>query len=112
MVLGGVPNKAEAQRALKAVKTYPEVVRPGGPYLYHYYIEALLKSELYEDARQEVADYWGAMVEKGADTFWEVYDPADEFRSPYNFYPVNSYCHAWSCTPTYFIRKYPDIFQK
>jgi hypothetical protein len=51
------------------------------------------------------------MIKKGADTFWEVYDPADEFKSPYGFFPVNSYCHAWSCTPVYFIRKYPKIFQ-
>ena len=51
------------------------------------------------------------MLEKGADTFWEAYDPNDDFLSPYNFFPVNSYCHAWSCTPVYFIRKYPEIFQ-
>lgn len=52
------------------------------------------------------------MIHKGADTFWEVYDPQNEYLSPYNFFPINSYCHAWSCTPTYFIRKYPEIFQK
>jgi hypothetical protein len=22
----------------------------------------------------------------------------DDFLSPYKFFPVNSYCHAWSCT--------------
>ena len=53
-----------------------------------------------------------AAAKKGADTFWEVYDPNDDFRSPYNFFPINSYCHAWSCTPVYFINKYPEIFQK
>ena len=54
----------------------------------------------------------GGMAALGADTFWEVYDPTDHFKSPYNFFPVNSYCHAWSCTPVYFINKYADIFQK
>ncbi len=38
------------------------------------------------------------------------YDPQDEFASPYKFHPVNSYCHAWSYTPVYFIWKYPEIF--
>ena len=52
------------------------------------------------------------MAALGADTFWEVYDPTGHFKSPYNFFPVNSYCHAWSCTPVYFINKYADIFQK
>ena len=56
--------------------------------------------------------YWGGMVQKGADTFWEVYDPNDDCRSPYNSHLVNSYCHAWSCTPVYFINKYLEIFQK
>lgn len=112
MVLGEVPTQKEAQRALKALKTTENVCTPGAPYLFHYYIEALIKSGLKEEAKKEMAEYWGGMIHKGADTFWEVYDPRNEYLSPYNFYPVNSYCHAWSCTPTYFIRKYPEIFQK
>jgi len=112
MVLAGVPSVAEGKRALLALNKLPDVCIPGGPYLYHYYIEALLKSGLNDEAKNAVAGYWGDMVAKGADTFWEVYDPNNEFTSPYNFYPVNSYCHAWSCTPTYFIRKYPQIFQQ
>ncbi|MBC8619485.1 family 78 glycoside hydrolase catalytic domain [Parabacteroides faecis] len=112
MVLGEVPTQKEAQRALRALKTTENVCTPGAPYLFHYYIEALIKSGLKEEAKKEMAEYWGGMIHKGADTFWEVYDPRNEYLSPYNFYPVNSYCHAWSCTPTYFIRKYPEIFQK
>jgi alpha-L-rhamnosidase len=112
MVLSGVATKAEAQRALKAVLNDNNAVHAGAPYLYHYFIEALIESGLQQEAKQAVVTYWGAMVQKGADTFWEVYDPNNEFLSPYNFYPVNSYCHAWSCTPVYFIRKYPEIFQK
>lgn len=112
MVLAGVPTKAQAQRALKALPVTADACYPGGPYMYHYYVQALIDSDLPDEARRVVENYWGGMVKKGADTFWEVYDPQDEFRSPYNFYPMNSYCHAWSCTPVYFIRKYPDIFQK
>ena len=63
-------------------------------------------------AKELLVDYWGSMIRKGADTFWEVYDPKDDFKSPYNFYPINSYCHAWSCTPVYFINKYKEIFQQ
>jgi alpha-L-rhamnosidase len=112
MTLSGVATKSEAQRAFKALQDIKDVVRPGGPYLYHYYVEAMMQSGLRQEAKKVLVDYWGGMVKKGADTFWEVYDPANEFLSPYNFYPVNSYCHAWSCTPVYFIRKYADVFQK
>lgn len=112
MILSGVASKTEAQGALKALATVKDAVRPGAPYMYHYYVAALIESGLKTEAKEAVENYWGGMIKKGADTFWEVYDPNDELKSPYNFYPVNSYCHAWSCTPVYFIRKYPEIFQR
>ena len=106
----GVATKKEAQKALKAAIGDTNAVYAGAPYLYHYFIEALIQSGLQQEAKEAVLTYWGGMVQKGADTFWEVYNPNNEFLSPYNFHPVNSYCHAWSCTPVYFIRKYPEIF--
>lgn len=50
--------------------------------------------------------YWGGMVRLGADTFWELYNPENADESPYGGTIVNSYCHAWSCGPAYFLRKY------
>lgn len=73
---------------------------------------AQLKPQLIETGSKRChSSVLDGMVQKGADTFWEVYDPNNEFLSPYNFYQVNSYCHAWSCTPVYFVRKYQEIFQ-
>jgi hypothetical protein len=46
------------------------------------------------------------MVEAGADTFWEVSDPSNALLSPYDNVLINSYCHAWSCTPTYLVRQF------
>lgn len=111
MTLSGVANKAEARRALSALKTTSDVVNPGTPYAYHYYIQALIDCGMDREAKDALIEYWGGMVNKGADTFWEAYNPANDFMSPYGFHPMNSYCHAWSCTPVYFIRKYPEIFQ-
>lgn len=112
MVLSGVLNKKESQNTLNALISDNNALFPGGPYMYHFFIQALINTEMFTEAKEHLTDYWGGMVDKGADTFWEVYDPANDFISPYNFFPINSYCHAWSCTPVYFIRKYPEIFQK
>ncbi|RKD90706.1 alpha-L-rhamnosidase-related protein [Mangrovibacterium diazotrophicum] len=112
MILGGVLNEKQSQKVLTAVMNTPEALSPGGPYMYHYLIQALINSNMQAKAKELLVNYWGGMVEKGADTFWEVYDPNNDFLSPYNFFPINSYCHAWSCTPVYFIRKYPEIFQQ
>lgn len=111
MILSETLSPLEGKRALETVMAMPDACYPGCPYAYHYVIEALLKCGMNEEARKLLVDYWGGMVKKGADTFWEVYDPNNDRLSPYGFFPINSYCHAWSCTPVYFIHKYPEVFQ-
>lgn len=54
---------------------------------------------------EELVRYWGAMADAGADTFRELFDPVDPEASPYGGTIINSYCHAWSCAPAYFLRK-------
>ena len=74
------------------------------PYMNHVYVEALISAGMKEEAYIHMCYYWGGMVREGADTFYELYDPNDPNQSPYGSCAVNSYCHAWSCTPTYFLR--------
>ncbi|MBO1510701.1 alpha-L-rhamnosidase-related protein [Metabacillus bambusae] len=76
------------------------------PYMYHYLVEALILVGEKDQAITQLKAYWGEMINDGADTFWELYDPENKSFSPYGSYLINSYCHAWSCTPTYLIRKY------
>lgn len=75
------------------------------PYMHHYYVSALLRSGLIEKAKEHMLSYWGSMVEAGADTFWETWDPENPEASPYGGKVINSYCHAWSCTPMIWIRE-------
>ena len=112
MILSEVATKTEGKKALSALHMTHNVCHTGTPYMYHYYIQSLINCGMNIEAKSALIDYWGGMIKKGADTFWEAYDPNNDFISPYYFYPMNSYCHAWSCTPVYFIRKYPEIFQK
>ncbi|MBR6815821.1 MAG: glycoside hydrolase [Alistipes sp.] len=112
MTLSDTFSRKEAQRAMRYVLENEDTCYPGSPYAYHYIIEALLHCGMETEARELMLKYWGGMIQKGADTFWEVYDPKDDKRSPYGAHVVNSACHAWSCTPVYFINKYKDIFQQ
>ena len=111
MILSGTLSQKEGRAAMRRVMSMPQACYPGCPYAYHYVIEALLRCGMEREARRLLTDYWGGMVRCGADTFWEVYDPNDDTFSPYGFHPINSYCHAWSCTPVYFIARYPEVFQ-
>lgn len=86
MVLGGAVEGKEAKRVLLDALESSDSLKPFTPYMHHYVAEA--------------------MVKLGADTFYEVYKPDDLDFSPYGDKKINSMCHAWSCTPAYFIRKY------
>ena len=74
------------------------------PYMHHYYVEALLHAGLTEKAVGHIKQYWGGMIEAGADTFWESWDPDDPDGSPYGGSIINSFCHGWSCTPAYILK--------
>ncbi len=111
MIKAGVVAGREARVAIENALADPTALLPGTPYGAHYLVEAMILAGMNANARQYLENYWGGMVDKGADTFWESYDPNDDFISAYSFFPVNSACHAWSCTPVYFINKYPQIFQ-
>ena len=106
MLLGGVIGGDEASDVLHKVLGTPDSIKPFTPYMHHYTVEALMKIGLKDEAREYIKHIWGGMIELGADTFYEVYVPGDPEFSPYRDRMVNSMCHAWSCTPAYFIRKY------
>lgn len=76
------------------------------PYMYHHITEALFETGLRKNAIKLMKDYWGKMILLGADTYWEAFDPNHPNYSPYGSPILNSYCHAWSCTPVYLINKY------
>ncbi|WP_147803273.1 family 78 glycoside hydrolase catalytic domain [Alkalicoccus halolimnae] len=106
MILGGALDKNEAQKLLKRIENETDILGMNTPYMYHHYVEALFQTGLKEEAVKQLQYYWGGMLDHGADTFWELYNPEDLNFSPYGSHIINSYCHAWSCTPIYFLRKY------
>ncbi|KAG9495536.1 hypothetical protein J7337_013785 [Fusarium musae] len=93
-----------ARKALLATLAHPDAVKPLTPYLWHHVCDALALLGCYDECVDLIKSYWGGMVEAGADTFWECYDAEDCMASPYGDVRNNSWCHAWSCTPTYLLR--------
>ena len=104
MAIAGVSSRSESADAMRRAVADANAVRPVTPYLYHYVVEGMLAGGLKKEARALLESYWGGMIAAGADTFWEIYDPAQPLRSPYGDIHINSYCHAWSCTPSYLLR--------
>lgn len=105
MVLGGAVEPEEGAALLERLETASHAEKMVTPYMYHNYVDALLAVDRREKALEVLRSYWGGMLEAGADTFWELYNPENPDESPYGGTIVNSYCHAWSCAPAYFLRQ-------
>jgi hypothetical protein len=105
MILAGVVGGGEGLRLLRADLADPACLQPAGPYLWHHVVHAFERCGSREDVLAVLENYWGRMLDLGADTFWEVFNPQDHFASPYENAQINSYCHAWSCTPSWFLRR-------
>ena len=106
MILARVFDKETNCKLIHHVMEVNPRIRMVTPYMYHHYIDALIRCDEKDLALEEMKRYWGEMIHDGADTFWELYNPYNREESPYGSSMVNSYCHAWSCTPTYFLRKF------
>lgn len=106
MILAEVPDRDLSEKILRRLPEIKDAVQLNSPYAYHHYIQALINTGMKDEAYTAMHEYWGGMAALGADTFWELYNPEQPYVSPYGGLIVNSFCHAWSCTPTYFLRKY------
>jgi alpha-L-rhamnosidase len=91
-------------RAIRLAIADPNAIKANTPYSYHYVLEALYRNRAKDDCLELAKHYFGGMVERGADTYWEAYDENDSTFSPYDDHHNNSFCHAWSCTVSWFVR--------
>lgn len=105
LALSGAFPQDVAKKALLKTLNHPDAVRPLCPYLWHYVCDALATVGCADECLEVMVGYWGKMIDAGADTFWECFDPEDCMNSPYGDARNNSFCHAWSCTPTYLLRE-------
>ena len=86
----------------------------------YYMLEAQAKSGNYDEAMNIISDYWGAMLDLGATTFWEDFDYSKAAEAgrideivPEGKYDIHadggaycyvglrhSFCHGWASGPT------------
>ena len=118
----------------RALKMLAGLEQPSGEFsskgfstFYGYYmLEALAKAGCYEQAMDIISEYWGAMLDLGATTFWEDFDlrwlenagridelvPAGkvDVHREYGGYCYLSYrhsfCHGWASGPTAWLSRH------
>ena len=79
------------------------------PYFKYYELDALAEMGELEEVYRRILEYWGGMLDMGAVTFWEEFDPSQTGTEKYAMYgdPYGkSLCHAWAASPVYLLSRY------
>ena len=78
----------------------------GTPYMASFEVMALVKGGETAAALRKFESVWGAMLDFGADAYWEGWNAEDKGEEVYEFYGrpfAKSLCHAWSSGPAFLI---------
>lgn len=102
-------SPAQQQSVKERVLLNDSVQKITTPYMRFYELEALCAMGEQSYVLKEMKDYWGGMLNLGATSFWEEYNPAKKgtehlamYGRPYG----KSLCHAWGASPVYLLGKY------
>lgn len=122
MVLAGLMDAEEANKNIISVKG-----AHGFSTFYGYYmLKAMAKAGDYKGAIDIIRDYWGAMLDLGATTFWEDFDldwlpdaarideivpeGKKDIHGDFGAYCYkkfrHSFCHGWASGPTSWLSEY------
>ncbi|MBD0384807.1 alpha-L-rhamnosidase-related protein [Paenibacillus sedimenti] len=85
------------------------VLQISTPYFKFYELEVMCMIGQLEYVTRQIQDYWGGMLQLGATTFWEEYNPAVTGLDRYGMYGDRygkSLCHAWGASPIYLLGRY------
>lgn len=108
-VLFGFADGEKRLSILNNVLLNDEIPQITTPYFKFYEQDALCKLGRLDKVTEILRSYWGGMLNEGATTFWEEYDPRmsgtkhlEMYGEPYD----KSLCHAWGASPLYLLGKY------
>ena len=102
-------TEAQKQQVKKSVLLNDNIQKITTPYMRFYELEALCAMGEQDYVLKEMKDYWGGMLNLGATSFWEEYNPSQSGAAHLAMYGRKfgkSLCHAWGASPIYLLGKY------
>jgi hypothetical protein len=102
-------NEEQKQAVKKNVLLNDNIQKITTPYMRFYELEALCAMGEQKYVLDEMKNYWGGMLNAGATSFWEEYNPSKSGADHYSMYGRQfgkSLCHAWGASPIYLLGKY------
>ena len=108
-ILFDLVDREKKELILANVLHNPNIPAITTPYFKFYEMDAFCRMGCLDEVLHQIKAYWGGMLERGAVTFWEEYDPQVPQEKQYDMYGDKfgkSLCHAWSASPIYLLGKY------
>lgn len=108
-IIYGLVSKDKQKSILENVLLNDQIPEITTPYFKFFEQDALCKLGQFQDVYKIIESYWGGMLEQGATTFWEEYNPDDVGVEHYSMYGDKygkSLCHAWGSSPIYLLGRY------
>lgn len=102
-------NDQQKQEVKTHVLLNDSIQKIATPYMHFYELEALCAMGEQDYVLKQIKEYWGGMLDLGATSFWEEYDPSKKGAKHYAMYGRafgKSLCHAWGASPIYLLGKY------
>lgn len=102
-------SEQQKQSVKKSVLLNSAIAPITTPYMRFYELEALCAMGEQSYVLNEMKNYWGGMLQLGATSFWEEYNPTKKGAEHYAMYGREfgkSLCHAWGASPVYLLGKY------
>lgn len=108
-VLFHIATEKEQESILKNVIKNDTVPAITTPYFKFFELDMLCQTGNLKYVLKMIKEYWGGMLDRGAVTFWEEFDPSVPKEEQYDMYGDRfgkSLCHAWAASPVYFLARY------
>lgn len=108
-VMYGIASESQAKSILRKVLQNDEITKITTPYFAGYELDALAKLGEFDCIEEKISSYWGGMIDLGATTVWEEYNPENKGIEHYGMYGgkyEKSLCHAWGAGPIYLFGRY------
>lgn len=105
----GIADETQIQRIVECVLHNDQIPAIRTPYFQFYALDVLGSLGETEEVLKVIREYWGGMIERGAVTFWEEFDPSVTGQAQYDMYGDTfgkSLCHAWAASPIYLMARY------
>lgn len=108
-VMYGIATESQREAIVKNVLLNDEITQITTPYFEGYELDVFGMLGNFDYIENKINTYWKGMLDLGATTVWEEYNPENTGIEHYKMYGAKyekSLCHAWGAAPIYLLGKY------